>query len=438
MHTNNKTTSILQDLEALKERKRGKEIELHVVHLSDGRRATAEEMVLVWAWLDSYLRWDLLQTRGVNQDTFAKELSHWLIELNSPVLRSHAELRSWFFATLDFLRDGLAQFDLTIIGVDVHPHAWDGHFSLADIPEFPTYLRGIWQRMEGRARPFIGHPFAKSGHVACEQDQYSVPGLSSTQELHLRNLGIPLVPLFTGGTANGPLCVPANANALEVVDTGLATVRHEWLSVLESFGIGPAFDDEANFVNWLEGEVASGRVEARRAKSYLLRQWRGEYRVAHEPPSAGGPRDTHEHREKGTQSRPEDTLAWSAFDETVYDWIYLLHRKGTPPFAYMNGAQKDRAAAWINADSRTAARDGLEAVITNPFTGDQADRVTVKEGILLLAREVEPLMVAKGLQEELERIHQIANGDAAYLQLRRSFQQGGEQGAIQYLIRSMR
>jgi gamma-glutamyl:cysteine ligase YbdK (ATP-grasp superfamily) len=428
MHlSNNGTTSILQLLDTF-ERTRGKEIELHVVHLSDGRRATAEEMVLVW---------DHLQRKGVAQDTFAKELPHWLIELNSPILRTHAELRSWLFATLDFLREALTQFGLTIMGVDVHPHAWDGHFSLADIPESPTYLRGIWQRMEGRSRPFIGNPFATSGPVTSEQDQYSVPGLSSTQALQLRAQGLPTVPLFTGGTANGPLCVPAKANALEVVDTGLATVRHEWLSVLESFGIGPAFDDEADFVDWLEGEVASGRVEARRAKTYLLRQWRGEHRVAHEP-SAGGPRDTHEHREKGAQSRPEDTLAWSAFDQAVYDWIYLLYSKGTPPFAYMNGPRKERAVAWIDADSRTAARDGLEAVITNPFTGDQTDRITVKEGILHLAREVEPLMEAQGLQQELERIHEIANGDAAYLQLRRAFKQGGGQGAIQHLIRSMR
>jgi gamma-glutamyl:cysteine ligase YbdK (ATP-grasp superfamily) len=427
MSPNNRSTSILQRPDTF-ERKRGKEIELHVVHLSDGRRATAEEMILVW---------DLLQRKSVAQGTFAKELPHWLIEINSPVLSTHAELRSWLFATLDLLRESLAQFDLTIMGVDVHPHAWDRHFSLTDIPESPAYLRGIWQRMEGRSRPFIGNPFATSGPVTSEQDQYSIPGISSTQALQLRAQGLPTVPLFTGGTANGPLCVPAHANTLEVVDTGLATVRHEWLSVLESFGIGPAFDDEADFVGWLKGEVASGRVEARRAKTYLLRQWRGEYRVADEP-SAGGPRDTHEHREKGTQSRPEDTLAWSAFDQVVYDWIYLLSRQGTPPFAYMNGPQKERAVAWIDADSRTAARDGLEAVITNPFTGDQTERITVKEGILLLAREVEPLMEAQGLQQELERIHEIVNGDAAYLQLRRAFEQGGEQGAIQHLISCMR
>jgi gamma-glutamyl:cysteine ligase YbdK (ATP-grasp superfamily) len=427
MHLSNRTVSILQLLDTF-ERKRGKEIELHVVHLSDGRRATAEEMVLVW---------DFLQRKGVAQDIFAKELPHWMIEMNSPVIRTQAELRSWLFATLDLLRESLTQFGLTIIGVDVHPHAWDRHFSLADIPESPTYLRGIWQRMESRTGPFIGNPFATSGPVASEQDQYSVPGLSSTQALQLRAQGLPTVPLFTGGTANGPLCVPANAGLREVVDTGLATVRHEWLNVLESFGVGPAFDDEADFVGWLTGEVASGRVEARRAKTYLLRQWRGEHRVAQEPP-AGGPRDTHEHREKGAQSRPEDTLAWSAFDQAVYDWIYLLSRKGTPPFAYMNGPRKERAVAWIDADSRAAARDGLDAVITNPFTGDQADRITVKEGILLLAREVEPLMEAQGLQQELKRIYEIANGDAAYLRLRRAFKQGGEQGAIQYLIRSMR
>jgi gamma-glutamyl:cysteine ligase YbdK (ATP-grasp superfamily) len=416
------------------DRTRGKEIEYHIVDEKTGRRATAEEALAFWAWLDGYPRWDLLQSKGITRDTFALELSHWLVELNSPVFRTHAELRPWLNNVLDFLREGLQQFGLALIGVDVHPHAVEGGFGLADIPESPEYLRDIWCRGALRSRPFIGNPFGRSGHVASEQDQYMVAGVNGTQALRVRNQGLPLVPLFTGGTANGPLCVPARSP--EVVDSGLATVRHDWLGVLENFGIGPIFKDEDEFVEWLEEEVAAGRVDAKRAKLYHFRQWRGEHRVATQQ-KEGGARDTHEHREKGTQSRPEDTLAWSAFDETVYDWVFCLYALGEAPFPYMSGPRREIYGPRINADRITAARDGLSAVIANPFTGDQADRLTVSKGILLLADEVEPLMEAKGLLRGLERVREIANGDAAYLLLRRAFEWDGEEGALQYLLHAM-
>jgi carboxylate-amine ligase len=345
----------------------GVEVELTLVDEETGALASAATPIL-----------DELGRGHADGHPKAKhELFECTVEVITGICATPAEAKGDLAATIGEVRAAAASRGLALMSVGSHPYSHPYEQRISPDPRYAALI----EEMQWPARRL--QIFGIHYHVGVRSAEKSIV-IANALQFYLAHL----------------LALSASSPYWEGHDTGLASCRVKVFEQLPTAGLPPVIEDWADFEQFMHTLVAAEAIKTIREVWWDVRPH----------PNFG----TVELRICDGMPTLREVAAVGALVQSLVHRIDLQLDAGEDPYI---------AREWtVRQNKWLAARHGLDAKL---IVDDEGTRMTARDAVLELMRELEPFAAELGCDTELADVKTILDLGPSYARQRRIISRGG-------------